>query len=1278
MGFRKGTLLILSSVILLLASTLLSAAPGMIWESDPGKVSARISEHGTDAPSDSFSSSFSSDKVQEPSSRADTTLNSGQDVSISTSFGASGNENLNIGGDGDLTISYNAPDGNNHFFPFRTLIKFDVSGIASNAEIVSAQLKLNYYKAVDLNGNEGTIDTTLTIKAHRVTHSWVEGTGTWSSATDDGATWNNYDGTNAWGTPGGDYVGSSTISATMPSSYGWVTWDVKSMVEGWITGTNENHGLILISPTEPNQPTLKYFKSFNAGSDSPKLEITYSTNDIPVAIIDSIDPSPARELTEITFTGYGTDTEDGDATSGFRWTAKSGANPTIVLGTTATVTADNLTAGTYTIGFSVQDSEGDWSYEETQALTVPPDEPPADIEDLKAEPHGSIDGAINLTWTAVAEDGEDEQGEAASYIIKYSDGMINSEASFENAKDPANKKDIPDPGEPEEEDGYTVLGLTSGEEYYFGIIAVDENGQQGGLSNIARAYAPDHTRPESITDLEAKQGENDGEVELEWTSPGEDGNMGKTTSYRIRYSEEEMENMWDFEEEAADIPNDEKIPQPGFPGESQSLTVTDLTGGKTYYFAIVALDESGNKGLLSNVETVVATDKVPPLYIQAVLVKDTPDDYGQSLDVTWLASQEADFHHYNIYISASYFSDVVRLTPEKSVNDIAVTSTTITTIGNMPIGDWNGYYVAVTAVDKYDNENPEIECFGPVRSINNIERPQPFVDPAGGETLTMETLIPNEFAEVEFSEITAQFEFEELITNRYRITYAYSVEGEASVMGDNIDHIDLYVGMKYKSNNWYWMPFLDYDEADDFEDIEDWEGEDIDDYYAIFDRPDFAGGAFSIVNHERSLDGTLSEMNGSFEEMMLEGKPVEFRLCAVAWTKTFKWNYVSQEFDPELKYQWKVDSDGDGLMDGWEKMHFGGIEAYDAKSDPDGDGYTNRLEYEKDTNPNDEIDIPLNTKKDVVSDKGGLGVGWWLIIILIVILFIGTVLIIVLVVVKRSKKKEDDAPRSIPAQGPSGPPAGPAYSPGPSRMGPPGPPPRGPPGPPPRGPPGRPPQGPSGPPPRGPPAGPPAAVSHPPQKDPGDALAQVQQEYQTILQKALAIRTQFTGEKDPQRKKQLESEYNELQKQVAALQQKEQAMRSGQTAPQQEADKPKQLPGTKEAQLALPAAQEAGAQQPQQAAQQKTDQDQGAVAAGGGDAALNESSPLDDIFNLGKDDKAGAAEPQPQTAAEAPAAAAGPTVVECHSCGAQNTVTTSERPTVVVCSVCSERGYLSE
>ena len=78
--------------------------------------------------------------------------------------------------------------------PGRILIKPDLSSLPSTAIISSAVLSL----WLETNGGA----TTRTLRVFRCKRAWTEGTGD-NTIPDDGATWNKYDGTNAWETGGG-------------------------------------------------------------------------------------------------------------------------------------------------------------------------------------------------------------------------------------------------------------------------------------------------------------------------------------------------------------------------------------------------------------------------------------------------------------------------------------------------------------------------------------------------------------------------------------------------------------------------------------------------------------------------------------------------------------------------------------------------------------------------------------------------------------------------------------------------------------------------------------------------------------------------------------------------------------------------------------------------------------------------------------------------------------------------------------------------------------------
>ena len=86
-------------------------------------------------------------------------------------------------------------------------------------------------------------------------------------------------------------------------------------------------------------------------------------------------------------------------------------------------------------------------------------------------------------------------------------------------------------------------------------------------------------------------------INLNWTAPGDDRNVGAPTSYEIRYSTAVItEENWG----AATLAGN-KIPEP--PGAREAASVGGLTSGITYYFAVKTSYETGNVSPVSNVAT---------------------------------------------------------------------------------------------------------------------------------------------------------------------------------------------------------------------------------------------------------------------------------------------------------------------------------------------------------------------------------------------------------------------------------------------------------------------------------------------------------------------------------------------------------------------------------------------------------------------------------------------------------------------------------------------------
>ena len=144
----------------------------------------------------------------------------------------------------------------------RMLVKFDLAGIPAGSTVQSAQFSL--YKPT--SGGASAVGQTMT--AHRMTRAWVEGNEEGSVPSTSGATWNTFNSTTAWTTPGGDYDASVGATTDYSSSTGWRTWDITAIAQTWVSGANPNHGLIIVpSSGVPNA-------QFVSGDDATREEFT--------------------------------------------------------------------------------------------------------------------------------------------------------------------------------------------------------------------------------------------------------------------------------------------------------------------------------------------------------------------------------------------------------------------------------------------------------------------------------------------------------------------------------------------------------------------------------------------------------------------------------------------------------------------------------------------------------------------------------------------------------------------------------------------------------------------------------------------------------------------------------------------------------------------------------------------------------------------------------------------------------------------------------------------
>lgn len=105
----------------------------------------------------------------------------------------------------------------------------------------------------------------------------------------------------------------------------------------------------------------------------------------------------------------------------------------------------------------------------------------------------------------------------------------------------------------------------------------------------------------AVAEIEVDEAAPPGMVTVGWTAPGDDGSVGTATSYDLRVSTAPI-TAANF---SAATPVS-GMPAPAPAGTSQSVLVSGLSQGVTYYFVLVAVDEVGNRSGLSNQATTIA------------------------------------------------------------------------------------------------------------------------------------------------------------------------------------------------------------------------------------------------------------------------------------------------------------------------------------------------------------------------------------------------------------------------------------------------------------------------------------------------------------------------------------------------------------------------------------------------------------------------------------------------------------------------------------------------
>ena len=171
------------------------------------------------------------------------------------------------------------------------------------------------------------------------------------------------------------------------------------------------------------------------------------------------------------------------------------------------------------------------------------------------------------------------------------------------------------------------------------------------LWDVAQFGGEDSSPPAAVTDLAIFTLTNNSAT-LKWTAPGDDGNEGQANTYDIRYSTSEItDENWD------DATQCTRESMPNSAGEPEEFTVTNLSPGTTYYFAMKTADEVPNWSELSNIAPGTTLPQLTP-----TITSVTPSSRGQGAT------------NQNIVVTGMNFMD--RADVSFSGNSITVNSTT--------------------------------------------------------------------------------------------------------------------------------------------------------------------------------------------------------------------------------------------------------------------------------------------------------------------------------------------------------------------------------------------------------------------------------------------------------------------------------------------------------------------------------------------------------------------------------------------------------------------------
>jgi len=223
------------------------------------------------------------------------------------------------------------------------------------------------------------------------------------------------------------------------------------------------------------------------------------------------------------------------------------------------------------------------------------------------------------------------------------------------------------------------------------------------IALVTACLLQDTTPPAAVTNLSIA-GTTSTTVDITWTAPGDDGASGTAAAYDIRFSTAGPidEAAWG----AATPVFGEPPPTAG--GTTQTMTVTGLSGGTTYHFAMKTRDEVPNWSTISNspsATTAASSDTTPPAAVTNLAVAGTATD---EVTVQWTAPGDdgstGTAVAYDLRLSATPIVTDADFAAASAVGGVPAPGPAGTVqFAVVPLGGITTYWIAIKTRDEENN-----------------------------------------------------------------------------------------------------------------------------------------------------------------------------------------------------------------------------------------------------------------------------------------------------------------------------------------------------------------------------------------------------------------------------------------------------------------------------------------------------------------------------------------------------------------------------------------------